>query len=123
MVEIVFGVAGNGDNIVDCDESISSEGDDVSHLDILKLNSKSSDWLWLVLNDNDLANELLKYWHDAGDLIGDTLVLLFAENSKLSFLGNLTSLFSRRVSILICSGSIVYIKNCLNTAQILLLLL
>lgn len=92
MVENGFGVAGN---MVDCDGSISSEGDDdVSHLDIRKLNSKSSDWLWLVLNDRDLANELLKYWHDAGVLIGDTLILLFGENSKLSFLGNLTSVFS-----------------------------
>lgn len=88
IVENGFGVSGNN-----VDGSISSEGDVLSHLDIRKLNSKSSDWLWLVLKDNDLANELLKYWHGASDLIGDTLVfLLFGENFALSLLGNVTSL-------------------------------
>lgn len=96
IVENDFAVAGR--TVADTvDESISSDGD-VSHLDIRKLSSKSSDWLWLVLNDNDLANELLKYWHDAGDLVGDTWVLV-GENSELSLFGNCTSPFSRTFSI------------------------
>lgn len=94
-----FGVAASTVANIGDVASISSDGD-VSHLDIRKLNSKSSDWLWFVLNDNDLANELLKYWHDAGDLVGDTVIFeLFGEYSELSLLGNLTSFVSRSFSI------------------------
>lgn len=87
--------------IGDVSKSSCMDDDALSHFDIRKLNSQSRDWLWFVLNDNDLANELLKYWQDAVDFNGETFVLLFVENSKLSFRGIRTSLLWRRVSILI----------------------